>query len=207
MHVSPLAEPTRTELWNRRIADFVGLAIVTCALMEFCSEILGVRDSLSIVVLTLACASDPVLRLVQDRRSDREPSARRGTEVTAIVATAPWIVLGWLRAVHPSWSVWQSVAVPAAMHYTGCLLAFGVILARPLLERDPADPDAVLYVPPVTLQSQLLIASLLLVSCSVVAVGLTLYWFAATGIQRLVAPLGTVQGLQCELAHVQRMTQ
>src|SRR5258708_11226984 len=195
MHVSQLAESMRTGLWSRRISDFVGLAIVTGVLMEFCSEILGVRDNLSIVALTLAGVSHPLLRLLQDRRSEREASPRRGAEITAFVAVAPWILLGWLNAVYPSWSVWQSVTLPAAMRYTGCLLAFGVILARPLLERDSAESDAVSWVPPVTFESLLLFVSLLLVSGSVVAAGLTLYWLGAAGIQRLVASLGPVEGL------------
>jgi hypothetical protein len=198
MHVLQLAEPTRTGLWNRRITDFVGLAIVTGVLMEFCSDILGVKDNLSIVALTLAGVSHPMLRLLQDRRSERGPAARRGTEITAIFAVAPWVLLGWLNTVYPSWSVWQSVAVPAAIRYTGCFLAFGVILARPLLERDSVDSDVASWVPPITLQSLLLIVSLLLVSGSVVAAGLTLYWLGAAGMQRLVAPLRTVEGLQFE---------
>jgi len=195
MHFSTLAGQTRTGLWNRRISDFVGLAIVTGVLMEFCSEILGVRDNVAIVVLTLAGVSHPLLRLLQDHRSERGPVPTRGTEITAFVAVAPWVLLGWLNAAYPSWSVWQPVAVPAAMRYTGCLLAFSVILARPVLERDPVDSDAALWVPPVTLQSLLLFISLLLVSGSVIAVGLTLYWLGAVGIQQLVGPLRAVEGL------------
>jgi hypothetical protein len=200
MHVSQLAQATRNGMWNRRITDFAGLAIVTGVLMEFCTDVLGVHDNLSRVALTLAGVSHPVLRLLQDRRSDREPAAWRGNEITAIFAVAPWILLGWLHDAYPAWSVWQSAAVPVAVRYTGCLLAFGVILLRPLLERDAAGSDAVFWVPPVTLQSLLLIVSLLLVSCSMVAVGLTLYWLAAAGIQRLATPLRAAEALQLEPA-------
>lgn len=181
--VVAVASPGR---WNRRITDFIALGIVTCALMEFCSEILGIRDSLSILLLALACASQPVLRLVEARRSDDEPQARQGTAVTAMAAAAPWILLGWLHSAYPTWSAWQPAGVPLAVRYAGCLLAFGVILARPLLEREAGDSDHALYVPPATIQSVVLMISLLMVSGSVIAAGLTVYWLAATAAQRLL---------------------
>jgi hypothetical protein len=205
MNPSYLVERTRTGLWNHRISDFVAVALVTCALMEFCSEILGVRDSPSIVVLALACASHPLLRLLEARRSGGAYRARRGAEVAALIAAAPWIVLSWLRTANPSWWVWQPVPVPAAMRYTGIALACGVVLLRPLFERDSAE-DA-LYIPPITLQSQLLMISLLLVSGSVIAASLTFYWLAARAIQHLVAPSGNIgSGVECELPEMPQLT-
>jgi hypothetical protein len=179
---------TRTVPCERRITDFIALAIVTCAFMEFCSEILAIRDTVSIVALTLACVSHPILQLLKDRRCEDEPSPARATALTAIIATAPWIVLGWLRAVHPAWAAWQSPAVPVVVRYMGCVLACGIVVTRPLLDRAPVDPDdAELFVPRLTLQSQAVMISVLLVSGSLAAAGLTVYWLAAAGIQRLAS--------------------
>ena len=112
-----------------------------------------------------------------------------------MTAAAPWIVLGWLHAAYPTWSVWQPVGVTTTVRYAGCLLAFGVVLTRPLLEREPGDTYHTFYVPPATIQSVVLMISLLLVSGSVIAAGLTLYWLAATGIQRLITTVTTDKSL------------
>jgi hypothetical protein len=176
----------RPGAWDRRINDFIALAIVACVLMEFCSEILGIRDNVAIVVLCLACVSDPLMWLLQDRRREHDLPARRGTEVSAMIASAPWLVLGWLHAAHPLWPVWQSVAVPTVVRYAGLAIALGVVLVRPLVARIPLDSDGEAYVPRLTLESQLLMISVLLVSCSAIAACLTLYWLAAAGIQQLV---------------------
>jgi hypothetical protein len=173
--------------WSHRIADFIALAIGACALMEFCSAVLGIQDNLCVIVLALACASDPVLRLLEARRHDGDPQARRGTEVTAIVAAAPWIVIGWLHNAYPFWFVWQAVPVPLALRYAGCALAFGVVLVRPLMEHQTSTRDEELYVPAITLPSQLLMVSFLLVSFSVTTAALTIYWLAAAGAQRAIA--------------------
>lgn len=173
--------------WSRRIADFIALAIGACALMEFCSAVLGIQDNLCIVVLALACASDPVLRLLEARRHDGEPRARRGTEVTAIIAAAPWIVIGWLHNAYPLSFVWQAVPVPPALRYAGCALAFGVVLVRPVMEHQSLTRDEELYVPAITLPSQLLMVSFLLVSFSVTTAALTLYWLFAAAAQRAMA--------------------
>jgi hypothetical protein len=206
MNVPNAAELPRTGLWSRRISDFVALALVACALIEFCSQILGIRDSLSIVVLTLGCASHPLLRLLETRRFEHEPGTTRGAEIAAVVAAAPWIILGWLHGVHPTWVAWQSVPVPALFRYTGCAIAFGVVLARPIVRRDRAEIDDAMYVPPITVQSQLLMISLLLVSFSAIAAGLILYWLAAAGVQRLVSRSNAIDGGLGELQSVQAVT-
>lgn len=194
MGISP-AEPRRLELWKRRLTDFTALAIVTCALMEFCADVLRIDDRVCVVVLAVACASDPVLQLLRSRRSATECVARRGTHVTAIVAAAPWILLGWLNAAFPSALAWGPPAIPAVMRYTGCALAIVVVLVRPIMERPDADRDDDVYVPSLTLPSQLLMVSLLLVSFSLTTAGLTLYWLAAAGIQRSVASASAVGAL------------
>ena len=180
---------TRTVHCERRISDVIALFLVTFTFIEFCSEVLAIRDTLSIVVLTLACMSHPILRLLKGRRREDDSSLARATSVTAaIIAAAPWIVIGWLHAVHPAWEAWQSPAVPASVRYIGCVLACGIVVMRPLLDRAPVDSDDVeLFVPRLTLQSQAVMLSVLLVSGSAAAAGLALYWLAAAGIQRLAS--------------------
>lgn len=179
--------------WNRRIAEFAGLAIAASVLMQFCWTILGISDNVCVVMLAVACISDPVLRLLEARRSGCDVRATRGTVTTAVVACAPAIVLGWLHEFYPSAPAWHSAAVPSAVRYTGCLLAFAVIVLRPALERTAgASDDVELHVPPITVSSQLLIVGLLLVSFSATTVGLTLYWLTALGAQRLAPSLSVM---------------
>jgi hypothetical protein len=172
--------------WQRRITDFIALGIVTGALMEFCSEILGIRDTSSIVVLTLACVSQPILELLRDRRREHQPAPSRASAATALIAAAPWIVLGWFRVTHPHSVAWQTADVPAGLRVVGCVLACGVIVMRPMLRGTAVDPDdRNVFVPQLTVESQIVMISTLLVSGSVVAAGLTIYWLAAAGLQRL----------------------
>ena len=144
------------------------------------------------MLLALACASQPVLRLVEARRSDDEPRAQQGTGLTAITAAAPWILSAWFTRRTRRGRSGNRLVSLSAVRYAGCLLAFGVVLTRPLLEREAGDSDHALYVPPATIQSVVLMISLLLVG-SVIAACLTLYWLAATGIQRLITTLTLVQ--------------
>jgi hypothetical protein len=181
-----VAVPAQNGIWGQRITSFLALVLVTWALMEFCWTTLGIADNVCVVVLALACVSDPLLQLIGARRCERAPRARRGTYLTAVAAAAPWVVLGWLHELYPSSMIFQSPAVPSAVRYTGCALAFGVILLRPFVQRDSQGTDE-LYVPAMNVPSQLLMVSLLFVSFSITTAALTLYWLAGAAVQRLAS--------------------
>jgi hypothetical protein len=193
MEIVRIADSKPTGVWSQRITDVLALALVAWTLMEFCRTTLGISDNVCIVVLALACVSDPLIQLVGARRRERAPRALRGTYVTAAVAAAPWIVLGRLHDAYPSSMLWQSPSLPAAIRYTGCALAFAVVLLRPLVQKDVPNGDRQLYVPAITLPSQLLMISVLLVSFSITTAALTLYWLSAAGIQQLMAASNNAQ--------------
>jgi hypothetical protein len=87
--------------------------------------------------------------------------------------------------------------VPAPMRYVGCAVAVIVIVVRPVLQRgDDAGGESL--VPRGTWESQLLVASVLLVSGSAVAALLAVYWLAVSGVQRLPQLLHAVDAAgQC----------
>ena len=188
MKLSEAVTPARTGIPNRRLGDVVVLALVTGGLIEFCVDVLGVRDNLSLVVLAIACASQAVQSPLDAHRSDDARGARRAIQIRGLVAIAPWIVLTMLQSMHPLWWIWQPAAVPPAWRVAGCALALGLVLARPFLGRDDGGGDAGSGGSPAAVPSQLLMLSVLLVSRSLLVAGLIAYWFAAAALQRF--PVG-----------------
>ena len=173
---------------SRHIGEFVALVVLMYYVMELCTQMLGVRDPVSVVAIVVACVSHPARRLLEGSPSRAANKADR-CGVSAILATAPWIIAGGLHELYPDWAVWKPVDIPAASRYLGTALAIALVLARPAFGRDAESGPRV---PALDLQTALMMISLLLVSWSSVVAALTVCWLAALAVQRLTPRADTI---------------
>ena len=182
------ASPRNFGPTSRHIGEFVALVALMYYVMELCTQMLGVRDPVSVVAIVVACVSHPARRLLEGNPSRAAKNDDR-CGVAAILAIAPWIILGGLHELYPDWAIWKPVDMPAASRYLGTALAIALVLARPAFGRDSASGARV---PALDLQTGLMMISLLLVSWSSVVAGLTVCWLAALAVQRLTPRADTI---------------
>jgi hypothetical protein len=172
---------------SRYVGEVVALVVLMYCVMALCTEMLGVRDPVSVVAIVVACVSHPARRLLEGDRP--RPAEKQDCGVAAILAMAPWMVVGCLHELYPDWAVWQPVDIPAASRYLGTAAAIGLVLARPALGRGSASGATV---PKLDMQNALMMISLLLMSWSGVVAGLTMCWLAALAVQRLMPRTDTI---------------
>jgi hypothetical protein len=169
---------------SRCIGEFVALVVLMYGVLELCTEVFGVHDNVSLVAIVLACVSNPAGHLLEANRLS-SPIVRNRSGIAMMTAVAPWVVIAILRQLFPDWAGWRPVDVPALSRYVGTATAIGLVAARPMVGGESA--AAIARVPTLTIQNELLMISILLLSWSPVVAGITVYWLAALVIQRPVA--------------------
>src|SRR5262250_293482 len=85
---------------SRHIGEFVALVVLMYYVMELCTQMLGVRDPVSVVAIVVACVSHPARRLLEGNPSGAAKNSER-CGVSAVLAIAPWIVVGCLHELYP----------------------------------------------------------------------------------------------------------
>jgi hypothetical protein len=173
----------------RTAGNFAVLLIAMGWLIEVFDRDFGVHGHALLVALVLGWMSQTVWCVVEAPRGSSPDRPRRDAWGLAIVLAglAPWIIVRILFVAHPGGPIWQSAPIPLAARGLGAVLALGLVLApsrgEPLRQR--TDSTAL------TVQSQLLLISTLLISGSPVFALLTMYFLAVVpvsrGLQRLLA--------------------
>jgi hypothetical protein len=162
-------------------SDFVALLVFMSELMVLFYTVLGIHDVVSLVALTIGCASQAAERMVSARRAERSADAATGKKIAlALAGTAPWWILAAAQAANPAAAIWQPGAVAPAIRLAGIALALAVVVARPFTRSAVrgADDDGTL--PILRPDSLLLIGGMLLISSSPLIVAVPVYWLALT---------------------------
>jgi hypothetical protein len=178
---------TPIDLSSPRVSNLIVLLIIMWELLEVCDGVLGVRGHACLIALTLGWLSQPAERIVEARHGSYAYCPVRDLWSTFVMfaGAAPWFIVGILYATHRSWPIWQPVPMPPLVRAAGAALALGLILSRPRWRGEPLRERAACAIPDLTVQSQLLVISMLLVSGSLVVVFFSLYWLVAIAISRL----------------------
>jgi hypothetical protein len=169
----------------RGMGSFVVLLIAMWWQIEVCYNLFGVHSHAFLTVLVLGWMSQTVQCVLDGRRGSTRDAWSRATVLAGLL---PWIMLPILYAmqVGGTMTIWQSAPIPLAARGLGAVLALGVVFT-PSRRGEPLRPETG-TAPELTVQSQLLLISTLLVSGSPVFALFTLYWLAVVFVSRLLQP-------------------
>lgn len=148
----------------------------------------GVHSHVLLAALVLGWMSQTVQCLLEaSRRANQDRLVHDAWDLAiALAGLAPWIIVPILFVTHPAWSIWQSAPIPLAARAIGAVLALGLVLA-PSRFGEPLRHEPGTTV--LTVQSQLLLISTLLVSGSPVFALWTMYLLALILISRVLPSL------------------
>jgi hypothetical protein len=120
-------------------ADLIALVVVVGVVLPVTSDLLGIHDPRTIVVLAVCWSSAALKRLMAWRTGQLGQwqlvqAGRVKTAASAIifVGVAPWIVLPVLQLYHPHASLWATVNLPPWLRAGGAALMIGGVM-RPFL--------------------------------------------------------------------------
>jgi hypothetical protein len=177
----------------RTAGSFVVLLIAMWWQIEVCYTLFGVHGHAFLAVLVLGWMSQTVQCVLDARRGLTRDS---WSQATVLAGLLPWIMLPILYAmqVGGTMTIWQSAPIPLAARGLGAVLALGVVLT-PSRRGEPLRPGTG-TTPELTVQSQLLLISTLLISGSPVFALFTLYWLAVAFVSHLLQPAFATAAVQ-----------
>lgn len=163
-----------------RMTDLVTLFVIWCEILLVCYSVLGIREWVSLVTLSVGWLSQAAERLVRVRRTDRANlDAGRNTVAIVVAGSTPWLIFAAAQQANPAAAIWQPAAIPAAVRLVGAMLAVAVIFMTPFARKAVSESGEG-PVPRVKPEALLLMGAMLLMSSTPVAVLLCLYWLALT---------------------------
>jgi hypothetical protein len=183
----------------RTVGNLAVLLIAMWWQIEVFDSDFGVHSRALLGVLVLGWMSQTVQCVLEaPRRANQGRLAQDAWDLAiAVAGLAPWILVPILFATHPEAPIWQSAPIPLVARGLGAVLALGLVLApsglgEPL--RHGPGPTAL------TVQSQLLLISTLLVSGSPVFALWTMYLLALILVSRVLQSLvgAAPRGVACE---------
>jgi hypothetical protein len=184
--------------------ELMVMLLLGTAAVEFTNHILGVHNPAIATVFAFVWLRPVASRLSDLRRGHYQPwniSATPAFETTAILigGVAPWVILQLLLSTNPSWVVRQSVNLPEWVRMCGAVL--GILVAVNQDRRARTNPDVsprAPQLPKVTLKSQLLMLSMLMMSGSAFIALLGTWWVlsatAALARERLTPAVPVLAG-------------
>jgi hypothetical protein len=127
--------------------DFIVLAVVVGFVLPIASDLLGIRDPCTIVVLGVCWACAALKRLMAWRNGQSRPPlqderVKAAASVIIIVGIAPWVVLPLLQLHYPHASLWAPISLPAWLRAGGAVLMLCGVMRPFLAAALPSDrPD------------------------------------------------------------------
>lgn len=121
------------------VADAAALILIASGVTAGCYRLLGMHDSVAIVVFVSTWLLGAVSRVGALRRGHYQPlkiNKQNGHAMGLMIAagTLPWFALAWLRAAYPWLPVWDPLKFPMVVQACGIVLAT-VAFAKPCIQR------------------------------------------------------------------------
>lgn len=185
----------------RTVGNLAVLLIAMWWQIQVFNSDFGVHSRVLLAALVLGWMSQTVqIVLEAPRRPNQDRLAYDAWDLTiALAGLAPWFIVPILFVTHPQAQIWQSAPIPVAARALGAVLALGLVLAPSRLgEPLRHEPGTTAL----TVQSQLLLISTLLVSGSPVFALWTMYLLAlilaSRVLQSFIGNATVPRGVACE---------
>jgi hypothetical protein len=135
-------------------ADLIVLVVVVGVVLPLTSDLLGIHDPRTIVVLAICWACAALKRLMawrnglwSQRQLVQDGEVKTAASAIIFAGVAPWIILPVLRPYYPHAWLWATVNLPAWLRAGGAVLMICGVMRPFLAAWRPDRPD----VAPVTM--------------------------------------------------------